>query len=258
MALSRTPLVAVFHQDDVMRPGHLARHVEAFRRPEPIGFVCSAVEILDDQDKPVPPSVVERPDLGPSDHLFPPGAFVAELVASNPVRCSAVTLRKEAHADVGGFDPAFRYAVDWEFWQRIARRWAVCWLTRPTVGVRWHPGSETHRFRRGTEDIEEVDRVIATILTRDGAAIPDVGHKRRESRRRLSLAYLNRAYIALRGGDTTLARRCLGRSVQLWKGVLATIARDPKLALMSVTLAIAPGTAGRWMAERASDGSDSV
>lgn len=251
--LSETPLVAVFHQDDVMRPGHLARHLEAFRRPEPIGFVCGAVEIIDDHGHSVPPSVIERPDLGPVDRLFPPGAFVAELVASNPVRCSAVTIRKEAHADVGGFDPSYRFAVDWEFWQRVARRWAVGWLARPTLGVRWHPGSETQRFRRGTDDLEEVARVVETILRLDGDKIPDASRKRAEARRHLSRAYLNRAYEAFRAGDSALARRCLGRSIRIWKGILGTIARDPKLAMLSAALGIAPGTTASWMASRVSN-----
>jgi len=37
--------------------------------------------------------------------------------------------------------------------------------------------------------------------------------------RRLSRAYLNRAYEASKGGDRRLSRRCLGRAVKLWPGI---------------------------------------
>src|SRR5438105_5006629 len=40
IALARAPLVAVFHQDDVMRPGHLAAHAAAFDADPQVGLVC--------------------------------------------------------------------------------------------------------------------------------------------------------------------------------------------------------------------------
>lgn len=221
IARARTPLVAVFHQDDVMRPGHLAAHLAAFRKHPDLGMVCGAVTILDEQSQAVPPEVVERPDLGPTDRIFPPGAFRAELAASNPVRCSAVTLRKAAIEGVGGFDPAYRYAVDWEAWARLAQRWAVAWLAKPTVAVRWHTGSETHRFKRGTTDLEEVERVQQALFAASGPEWPDRPRRQREARQRLARAYLNRAYDARKAGDPTLARRCLGSALR----------RDPRLAL---------------------------
>lgn len=252
--LSRTPLVAVFHQDDVMRPGHLADHAAAFSEFDQLGMTFGPVEVIDDQGRPVPPSAIERPDLGPIDRVYPPSTFAAELAASNPVRCSSVTLRRRAHADVGGFDPTYRYAVDWEFWLRLSRHWAVAWRANPSVAVRWHPGSETQRFRRGSADLEEVERVLASLRTIDGPTIPEAHERRREADRRLSRAYLNRAHDALRAGDAALARRCLGRSIGLWRGILRTIARDPRLALALGTLGIAPGFAARWMARRSGRG----
>lgn len=243
---SRSPLVAVFHQDDVMLAGHLADHRNALAADERIGMACGAVEVVDDEGRLVPVSVVEHPRLGEADRVYPAGAFVAELAASNPVRCSAVTLRKAAHSQAGGFDPAYRYAVDWEFWLRLARSWSVAWLARPTVAVRWHPASETHRFKRGTADLEEVARVLDALHAQDGPRLPDAPRLRREADRRLARAYLNRAHDALHAGDVPLARRCLSRSVHLRPGILATIARDPRLAAQMAAVALAPGMAARW------------
>ncbi len=223
-----TPLVAVFHQDDVLRPGHLAAHLAAFLAHPELGMVCGAVEIVDEHSQPVPPTVIERPDLGTADRIYPPGGFRAELAASNPVRCSAVTLRKAAILGVGGFDPAYRYAVDWEAWARLSAAWAVAWLARPTVAVRWHTGSETHRFKRGTADLEEVERVQAALFAASGPAWPDRPRRHREARHRLARAYLNRAHDARQAGDASLARRCLATALR----------RHPALALTALAHAL--------------------
>ena len=138
-ALARTPFVAIFHQDDVMRPGHLAaprggiysrrfarpgrQRVGRDRRARRAGFRSGG----------------RTRGTGSVDRLFEPAQLAEAMAAGNPLRCSAVTLRVAAFADVGGFDPSFRYVVDWDFWLRVSRRWKVAWLARPTVQIRWHP-----------------------------------------------------------------------------------------------------------------------
>jgi GT2 family glycosyltransferase len=246
VALSRTPLVAIFHQDDVMSPGHLRAHAAAFAAGAGLGLVCGAADVIDERGDAVPAAAVGRGDLGPSDRWFPPGGFVAALAAANPVRCSSATIRAAAHADVGGFDPSYRYAVDWDFWIRLARRWGVAWLARPTVAVRWHPASETHRFKAGTDDLEEQIRLLAALDAREGRR-PSV---RRAADHRLARAFLNRAHDALRGGDAALARRCLRRAVGLRPGIVGTIARDPRLAAQMAAVAVAPRAAARLFARR--------
>ncbi|CAN5702900.1 hypothetical protein BH23PLA1_BH23PLA1_10990 [soil metagenome] len=242
---SETPFVAIFHQDDVMLPGHLAAHVNTLEQDESLGMVCGAAEVIDDQGRPVPDSVVGRGNLGPIDRVFPPGAFVAELVESNPVRCSAVVLRKAAHAELGGFDPSYRYAVDWEFWLRLARRWAVAWRATPMVAIRWHEASETHRFKVGQADLDEVACLIDSVLERDKALLPDSRRSRSLANQRLALAYVNRAYEATRSGDAGLARSCLRNAVRRRPAIVGQLLRDPRLAARLAGLLLAPGRASR-------------
>jgi glycosyltransferase involved in cell wall biosynthesis len=248
VALSRTPLVAIFHQDDTMRAGHLAAHAAALAADPQIGLVASAADVIDAEGRDLPELVVGRGGLGLSDRVFGPGEAVAALATENPLRCSAVSLRVAAHADIGGFDPSFRYVVDWEAWLRIARLWALAWLARPTVAIRWHPASATHRFKTGTADLDETARLVEALFTHDGPRWPDVPQLRRAADRRLARAFLNRAHDALKSGDPTLARRCLTRALALRKGLLATIAADPRLAVQMAALAVAPEMAARWFA----------
>lgn len=246
-SLSRTPYLAIVHQDDVLLPGHLASLLRAFSQLPDLGMACGATQVIDEFSRPIPPSVIACPDLGPADRLFPPGSFVAELAERNPVRCSAVMLRVDALNDVGGFDPSYRYAVDWDCWLRIARRWPVAWLATPTVAVRWHSESETHRFQRGTADLDEVARLLDQVHTLDAALLPDPLASRRAADRALSAAYLNRSLDALHAGDAPLARSCLGRSFSLHRPILGRILRDPRLALQMAALVLAPRWATRHL-----------
>jgi glycosyltransferase involved in cell wall biosynthesis len=230
MALSPVSLVAIFHQDDVMHPGHLAAHRDKFRVHPGLGFVCGAADVIDAHGKPVGTDVVPRPSLGPEDRLFTPGGLLPELAVSNPVRCSAVTIRKEAHAAAGGFDAAYRYVVDWDFWIRVARAWPVAWLARPTVAVRWHAASETHRFKTGTADLEEAARLLEGLFASEAATLGDVRRLRREADRCLARAYLNRAYDASGAVKTSLVHTCLRRAMSLSSGTVAKALLDPRFA----------------------------
>jgi glycosyltransferase involved in cell wall biosynthesis len=252
VALCRTPMVAIFHQDDVMRPGHLAAHVRMFAADEGIGLVASASDVIGEKGNPIPADVVGRGGLGPADRVFPPGELAVAMVEGNPLRCSAVTLRRDAFADSGGFDPSYRYVLDWEFWLRVSRRWKIAWLANPTVHVRWHAASETHRFKTGTDDLEETARLLEQLFTVDLRDRPDAEVLRRTANGRLARAFLNRAHEALHAGRTELARDALRRGVRRSPDLIATILRDPRLCIQMAALAAAPRLAGRLFTERSS------
>jgi GT2 family glycosyltransferase len=251
VALARTPLVAIFHQDDVMMPGHLAAHVEAFARDDDVGIVASASEVLNERGDPVPATIVGRGGLGPVDRVFAAGTLAASMVQGNPLRCSAVTMRRAAFEDVGGFEPTLRYVLDWDFWLRVSRRWKVTWLARPSVGMRWHGASETHRFKSGTADLDESAWILETLFAVDLKEHSDAERLRRTATRRLARAFLNRAHDALRAGRSDLARQALRRGLGLAPSQVSALLGDPRLALQMATLTLAPRVAERLFGPRA-------
>jgi glycosyltransferase involved in cell wall biosynthesis len=236
VALARTPFVAILHQDDLIEPGHLAAHLAAYR--EGTGMVASSARAIDERGR---PAKVESGGCGSVDRRFPAGSFAGELAVANPLRCSAVSLRAEAHASVGGFDPSFRYVVDWDFWLRVSARWEVTWLAGTTAAFRWHASSETHAFGGGTVDLEETSR----LLDRLHGDRPDLARLRSRADRRLARAYLHRAYQAAKAGRASLVRLCLTRSRALHPGIVLEIARDPRLAAR---------LAGALLSRRGADG----
>jgi len=224
VARCQTPFVTIFHQDDRMKAGHLATHVAAIGPG--VGLIASTVEVIDERGRSVPATRVEPGGCGPIDRRFSPGEFLAELAVLNPLRCSAVTVRVEAIEQVGGFDPSYRYVVDWDGWIKLARSWDVVWLGRPTVDMRWHEASETHSFKTTTTDLDESLALLNTLYDQD----PVLAMDKPRAIRRLARAFLNRAYDAARSRDPPLCRHSIGRAVRLWPGVVGTIAIDPRLA----------------------------
>jgi len=260
MAESRTPWVAIFHQDDVMRPGHLRVHLAAIREDERssciggpaigrLGLVTIPSDVIDESSQAIPDGVIEQGSfpvpapnsevlsMGPDGWIIYPAGETAWLSLSNPLRCSAVTTSKRAHEEVGGFNPSYRYVVDWDFWIRVCERFALAVFKGPaTVSVRWHAASETHRFKANFDDLAESE----ALSSRHGML------GRPYVRLKLGRAYLNRAYDALHAGHIELAREALRRSVRIKPSMIATILADPRLAAQMGMLALAPGVARRW------------
>jgi glycosyl transferase family 2 len=247
-ALARTPLLAIFHQDDVMLPGHLHAHAAAFDADERVGLTACSALTIDEHGQPIAPQVVNPGGLGPVDRLLGAGVLMQEVVSGNPLRCSAVTMRTAAHRDVGGFDPLYRYVVDWEFWARVSRKWKVAWLARPTVQVRWHTGSETHRFTAGTGDLDESARLVEQLFALDWKDRPDFARLRQVASAGIGRAFLNRALDALHAGRPELARDALKRGLKQSPAVIRAILRDPRLAVQMAALTAAPRLAARLFA----------
>jgi glycosyltransferase involved in cell wall biosynthesis len=241
-----TPLVAIVHQDDLLLPRHLASHVQVFDSAANVGLVASGSTVVDDGGRSVPETVVGRGGFGPEDRVFQPTELLTLMAPENPLRCSAVSIHTKAHEEVGGFSPKLVYVVDWEFWLRVSQRWSLAWLARESVAVRWHPASETHRFKSGSLDLEETDQVMKQAFARLRSESVDVTALEYESQFRLGRAYLNRAHVALRAGDGRLSRRCLGHALSLRPALLRTILADPVLAAQMSCVAIAPGLSARW------------
>jgi hypothetical protein len=154
-------------------------------------------------------------------------------------------MRTAAHRDVGGFNPAFRYVVDWEFWIRVSRRWKVAWLTKPSVQVRWHAASETHRFKAGTADLDETSRLVEQLFAEDWKDRPDFARIRHTANAHLGRAFLNRALDALHAGRPELARDALRRGLSRSPAVIKSILVDPRLAVQMAAVAAAPRLAAR-------------
>lgn len=257
---ARGEWVAVFHQDDVMLGGHLARHgavIDRLGEARKLGMVTGPAGAIDDGGETVSERVVEPGSIEPgrdgADWVeevgggisvagFEPGSFLNVLATRNPVRCSAVTLSKAAYVSVGGFDHELVYALDWEYWARLSRRYGVAWLLGPpSVHFRWHLESETHRFRGGLVDLEEQRQLLEGLFRNPPPGLKKPELLRKAAMRRLARAYVGRAYAAARAGDRGLQRRAIRRAVGCSVGTSLWTLLDPRVAARMAWNEVHPG-----------------
>ena len=151
-----------------MLPGHLSAHAASFaadefdrpdrqrlgcdRRAGPAGFASGGR---------AGGAGADRPGLrAGSARLVDGGRQPAPLLGGDA--CASPRSEKW-----GASTRRLRYVVDWDCWLRLSRKWPVAWLARPTVQVRWHPASETHRFKTGLADLDETARMLETLFGLD-------------------------------------------------------------------------------------------
>ena len=147
----------------------ICRHTRHHSPPTvSVGLTASASVVIDERGRAVSQGVVEQGGLGAIDRLYLPGQIRSLDGGRQPAPLlggdACARLRSE---EEGGFDPRLRYVVDWDCWLRLSRKWPVAWLARPTVQVRWHPASETHRFKTGLADLDETARMLETLFGLD-------------------------------------------------------------------------------------------
>ena len=212
--------------------------------------------MIDERAAAIPESVVSPGGLGPVDRLFVPGELALRMVAGNPLRCSAVTIRIAAHRDVGGFDPSLEYVVDWDFWLRVSRIWKLKWFARRSVAIRWHSSSETHRFKTGTADLDETVRLLEQqLFAFEWKDRPDAVALRREANARLARAFLNRASDGASCRAAGSWRDALRRGIDRSPTLIGVILRDPRLCIQMASSPRAPRLAARLFGRQGRSGS---
>jgi len=111
LKLARAPLVARLDADDVALPDRLERQRRFLdNRPE-VGLLGTGARELDPAGREV--RIVRPPSNDES--------IRRALIRANPFVHSSVVMRREVLDRVGGYDPEFPVAQDYDLWMRLAR-----------------------------------------------------------------------------------------------------------------------------------------
>jgi glycosyltransferase involved in cell wall biosynthesis len=140
--LARAELVARLDADDIALPERLARQVAFLEGHPEIGVVGSAAREINGDGREVR---IVRP---PEDD----GALRRALIRRNPMLHSTVVMRRRVVDAVGGYDPRFAVAQDYDLWIRLAAVTRLANLSEALVVRRLLPGRvsvarETVRLR---------------------------------------------------------------------------------------------------------------
>jgi glycosyltransferase involved in cell wall biosynthesis len=222
---ARGEFVGVFGDDDRWRPTKVERQLEALdRHGDDFCGAYTAGVIVDERTG----EVVERVAPGVTGDVYP-----EVLLRMQVLPHSGQLLRTECVRAVGGFDPEFAVACDWDLTIRLAKRWKFAYVPE-TLTERLHHGDNV----TGTPgyDVRARDRVGEKYRSEiEAAGIADAFD---------AAAARERGLAALADGQSRVAVRAFAEATRLHPTpnhlALATVAPFGERGL----------TAARWVRDR--------
>lgn len=105
------PLVAIQDADDYSDQNRLERELEAMAKEPDVAVVGSRMREVDEAGRALEPRTsFAAGDVGPV------------LLRFNPIPNGSALVRRDAALAVGGYDPRYRYATEYDLWLRLAER----------------------------------------------------------------------------------------------------------------------------------------
>lgn len=108
------PFVAIQDADDYSAPNRLERELAVITADAGIAVVGSRMREVDETGRVLEPRTsFAAGDVGPV------------LLRFNPIPNGSALLRRDAARAVGGYDPRYRYATEYDLWLRLAERYRL-------------------------------------------------------------------------------------------------------------------------------------
>jgi glycosyltransferase involved in cell wall biosynthesis len=111
---ARAPVVAVQDADDWSEPQRLERQLAVLDAEPDVAVVGSRMREVDEAGRELTPRT-----------SFAPGDVGGVLMRFNPIPNTSAALRRSVVLDLGGYDPRYRYAMEYDLWLRVAERQRV-------------------------------------------------------------------------------------------------------------------------------------
>lgn len=158
VSLVDTPYYTIAHQDDVYEPTYAELILnKAEKAKAPILLFTDYFEIRNGERVDKNKLLRIKKMMNRGFRPFPSWRWMRLRILSvgNSICCPSVTYCAEACRNFS-FDSNFRFACDWDAWDRLARRrGSFFYLNRPLMGHRIHEDSETTKLTADTRRSEE-------------------------------------------------------------------------------------------------------
>lgn len=158
LELSHGTYVAILHDDDIWDPAMLATTVPILDSHPKIGFLFTAVRLIDGRGH-----ITGRLDPYGRDLVLEGRTEFDALLEDNHIRCPSAVVRASCYERLGGFDGSIGHAADWEMWLRMAAHYEVAFVAAPLASYRAGYGS-------GTDLLRDIDGT-AERLTSEAAVL---------------------------------------------------------------------------------------
>ncbi|MCW3005600.1 MAG: glycosyl transferase family 2 [Solirubrobacterales bacterium] len=117
---ARAPFIAIQDADDYSDPTRLERQLAALSASPAVAAVGCRMHEVDEAGRALAPRTT-----------FASGDVRGVLMRFNPIPNTSAAFRRDAVRAVGGYDPRYRYAMEYDLWLRLAERWEVIALDEP-------------------------------------------------------------------------------------------------------------------------------
>lgn len=117
---ARAPIVAIQDADDYSAPERLERQLAVLEADREIAVVGTRMHEVDEDGRQLTPRT-----------SFAVGEVNDVLLRFNPIPNTCAAVRRDAMLAVGGYDPRYRYAMEYDLWLRLADRWRIVTLDEP-------------------------------------------------------------------------------------------------------------------------------
>lgn len=195
--------IARLDADDVAMPDRLAKQAAFLDKHANIGLIASAATEFGG----------EQPFPGKTPATLPPTghyALTAALSENSIIAHSSIMYRRDTARDIGGYDEAYAYCMDYLLYFRlVARGHELACLPEPLVAIRVHHGQITHRPEWEARRHQEAASAFKRILAEGG----QTARVQAGLRRYLILTSLRMTALAFRSAQPAKAVCWLSRAI---------------------------------------------
>lgn len=150
---SRGEYVAFQDADDWSLPNRLQRQLEIMHARRDVAVVGCKMEEVDQNGRQLQPRT-----------KFAPGDVNPVLLRFNPIPNSCAMVRRSPTLALGGFNPRYRYAMDYDLWLRLAEGGVVTTIDE-TLAVRMMSGQNVAARNERAQTAEAI-RIRASAIRR--------------------------------------------------------------------------------------------
>jgi glycosyltransferase involved in cell wall biosynthesis len=138
VSAGRGTFIAFIDQDDLWRPKKLERQIRMFSENDNLGISFTNESVIDSNGTIVREKVFEF-DKKMTGNIF------EQILFDNFIPISSVMIRRSLFLEIGGFDPQYSFAEDYDFLLRAAQKVTIDCSDEPLLLYREHSGSWTYK-----------------------------------------------------------------------------------------------------------------
>lgn len=154
IARARGEWIHLLHQDDYVLPDFYARLKDGIQASPNVGAAFCRHAFVARDNHWVTLSPLERREAGVLTN------FLQLLAQSCVLQCPSIVVKRSAYEAVGGYNPNFKFALDWEMWLRIAAKHPVWYEPAILACYRTQDGTETGKKVESGQNLREISILL--------------------------------------------------------------------------------------------------